>query len=79
VRLRGKEIAMVLQNAPRTTDTKMLTVREASQVLSVHPNTLRKWSDRGMIPTYRIGNRRDRRFVMSDLVDFMDRSQNGGD
>ena len=70
---------MVLQNAPRTTDTKMLTVREASQVLSVHPNTLRKWSDRGMIPTYRIGNRRDRRFVMSDLVDFMDRSQNGGD
>ncbi len=70
---------MVLQNAPRTTDAKMLTVREASQVLSVHPNTLRKWSDRGMIPTYRIGNRRDRRFVLSDLVDFMDRSQNGGD
>ena len=70
---------MVLQNAPRATDAKMLTVREASQVLSVHPNTLRKWSDRGMIPTYRIGNRRDRRFVMSDLVDFMDRSRNGGD
>ena len=70
---------MVLQNTPQDTVGKMLTVREASQVLSVHPNTLRKWSDRGMIPTYRIGNRRDRRFVMSDLVDFMDRSHNGGD
>ena len=70
---------MVLQNVPRATGDKMLTVREASQVLSVHPNTLRKWSDRGMIPSYRIGNRRDRRFVMSDLVDFMERSQNGED
>ena len=70
---------MVLQNTPQDTVGKMLTVREASQVLSVHPNTLRKWSDRGMIPTYRIGNRRDRRFVMSDLVDFMERSHNDGD
>ena len=65
---------MVLQNAPRATGDRMLTVREASQVLSVHPNTLRKWSDRGMIPSFRIGNRRDRRFAMSDLVDFMERS-----
>ena len=70
---------MVLQNTPRDSVAKMLTVREASQVLSVHPNTLRKWSDRGMIPSYRIGNRRDRRFVMSDLVDFMERSHNDGD
>ena len=70
---------MVLQNTPQDTVGKMLTVREASQVLSVHPNTLRKWSDRGMIPSYRIGNRRDRRFVMSDLVDFMERSHNDGD
>jgi excisionase family DNA binding protein len=46
----------------------MLTVREVSQILHVHSNTLRRWSDRGIIKAYRIGPRGDRRFKLEDIT-----------
>ena len=46
----------------------MLTVREVSQLLHVHSNTLRRWSDQGIIKTYRIGPRGDRRFRPEDIA-----------
>ena len=70
-------MATVFQNDVGMGIAKLLSVGAASQVLSVHPNTLRKWSDSGLIPSYRIGQRRDRRFIMSDLVDFMQQFHNG--
>jgi len=45
----------------------MLTVREVSQILHVHCNTLRRWSDLGIIKAYRIGPRGDRRFKQEDI------------
>jgi excisionase family DNA binding protein len=45
----------------------MLTVREVSQILHVHSNTLRRWSDQGIIKAYRIGPRGDRRFKQEDI------------
>ena len=67
---------MVMRRTRRA-DIKMMPVGEASQILHVHPNTLRKWSDQGLIPTYRIGTRRDRRFAVQDLVAFLTRGGNG--
>ena len=46
----------------------MLTVREVSRVLHVHSNTLRRWSDQGIIKAYRIGPRGDRRFRPEDIA-----------
>jgi excisionase family DNA binding protein len=46
----------------------MLTIREVSQILHVHSNTLRRWSDQGIIRAYRIGPRGDRRFKREDIV-----------
>ncbi len=69
---------MVLQHAEAETFTRMVSVGKASQILSVHPNTLRRWSDSGLIPSYRIGQRRDRRFAVSDLLAFIERTDNGG-
>ena len=46
---------------------RLLKVKEASEILSVHPNTIRVWSDDGLLPTYRIGPRRDRRFKLEDI------------
>ncbi len=68
---------MVMQRTARTAPPRMVTTGEASQILHVHPNTLRKWSDQGLIPTYRIGTRRDRRFAVQDLVAFLTRGGNG--
>jgi excisionase family DNA binding protein len=54
-----------------TTDkltNSMLTVREVSQLLHVHSNTLRRWSDQGILKAYRIGPRGDRRFRPEDIA-----------
>ena len=40
----------------------MLTITEVSRLLHVHPNTLRRWSNDGLIKSYRINQRGDRRF-----------------
>jgi diguanylate cyclase (GGDEF)-like protein len=40
-------------------------------VLGVHPNTVRAWSDRGVIPALRINARGDRRYRRSDLTAFL--------
>ena len=49
----------------------MLTIREVARLLHVHPNTLRRWSDRGIIRTYRITHRGDRRFKRGDIARFL--------
>ena len=51
-------------------DNQMLTVSEASRLLHVHANTLRRWDEDGMLPSRRIGPRGDRRYRLSDLLDF---------
>jgi excisionase family DNA binding protein len=49
----------------------MLTITEVSRLLNVHPNTLRRWSNKGIIKTYRIGSRADRRFWKDDIDRFL--------
>ncbi len=51
-----------------TLTSSMLTVREVSQLLHVHSNTLRRWSDQGVLRAYRIGPRGDRRFKPEDIA-----------
>jgi excisionase family DNA binding protein len=45
----------------------MLTIGEASWLLHVHNNTLRRWNEQGLIKAYRIGARGDRRFRKEDI------------
>ncbi|MFC2068706.1 helix-turn-helix domain-containing protein [Chloroflexota bacterium] len=49
----------------------MLTTTEVSRLLHVHPNTLRRWSNEGIIKTYRIGSRADRRYLQDDIARFL--------
>ena len=51
--------------------TPLLTINEAAEYLHVHDNTLRRWSDAGLILSYRIGSRGDRRFWHEDLRHFL--------
>lgn len=49
----------------------MLTVREVAQLLHIHTNTVRRWSDRGVLKAYRITQRGDRRFRREDIARFL--------
>jgi excisionase family DNA binding protein len=56
-------------NGERLSD--MLTVREVARLLHVHPNTLRRWSNKGRIRAYRITPRGDRRFKREEIARFL--------
>jgi DNA-binding transcriptional MerR regulator len=58
---------MVIDN----TMDKMLTVREVSLLLHVHPNTLRRWAGKGIIKSICITSRGDRRFMSRDIDRFL--------
>lgn len=50
---------------------KMLTPREVAELLHVHTNTLRRWSDKGIVVAYRINPRGDRRYRLQDIERFL--------
>jgi len=49
----------------------MLTISEVAQLLNVHINTVRRWSNQGALKSYRIGSRGDRRFRQEDIASFL--------
>jgi len=57
----------------------MLTVREVARLLHVHPNTLRRWSNKGRIKAYRITPRGDRRFKREEIARFLAEFNGHGD
>ena len=46
---------------------ELLTASDAASLLNVHVNTIRRWSDKGVMPTYRVGSRGDRKFKREDV------------
>lgn len=54
----------------------MLTTSEVAYLLNVHINTVRRWSNLGILKAYRLGSRGDRRFKQEDITSFF--SNNGG-
>ncbi len=49
----------------------MLTVSDVARLLSVHINTVRRWSNQGILKAYRVGSRGDRRFRREDITSFL--------
>jgi excisionase family DNA binding protein len=56
---------------PDLSSKVMLTIRDVARVLNVHINTVRRWSNQGMLKGYRIGSRGDRRFRREDVDAFL--------
>ena len=55
------------RNGDREEPNGLLTTGEACQILYVHCNTLRRWTERGLITAYRVGPRGDRRYKREDV------------
>ncbi len=49
----------------------MLTTGEVARLLNIHINTVRRWSNQGILNTYRVGSRGDRRFRREDITSFL--------
>jgi len=49
---------------------ELLTLKQASELLQVHPNTLRAWDKKGLLKAIRIGVRGLRRYRKEDLMKF---------
>ncbi len=54
----------------------MLTTSDVARLLNVHINTIRRWSNQGVIKAYRIGSRGDRRFRQEDVSSFLSEQNN---
>ncbi len=46
----------------------MLTAGDVARIINVNINTIRSWSNQGIIRVYRIGKRGDRRFRKEDVI-----------
>jgi len=49
-----------------------LTLKQACELLQVHPNTLRNWDKDGTLKAIRIGGRKIYRYKKDDLIKFME-------
>ncbi len=49
----------------------MLRARDVAHLLNVHINTVRRWSNQGILKAYRVGSRGDRRFRQEDITSFL--------
>ncbi|MFH0943216.1 MAG: helix-turn-helix domain-containing protein [Candidatus Beckwithbacteria bacterium] len=50
-----------------TTLPKLLTIRQAAEILNVHVETLRRWDKAGKLKAIRVNERGDRRYKPEDL------------
>ncbi|HKJ97537.1 MAG TPA: MEDS domain-containing protein [Desulfotignum sp.] len=51
---------------------KMLNVRQAAELLNVSQMTVRRWTNAGLLVCFRIGKKRERRFHLSDIQQFIE-------
>jgi excisionase family DNA binding protein len=51
--------------------TGLLTIRDVANFLNVHINTVRRWSRKGILKSYRISRRGDLRFRQEDIDAFL--------
>ena len=62
----------------RNSDAGMLTVGDVARLLHVHANSVRRWTNSGLLRSYRIGVRGDRRFRVNEVEEFIESRTNSG-
>jgi transcriptional repressor of dcmA and dcmR len=62
---------------------RLLNIKEAAETLNVSEMTVRRWTNAGWLHCYRVGGKRERRFTIRDLQDYLEkengRTDKGGD
>ena len=50
-----------------TQETKLITIREAAEMLGVHQETLRRWDNEGKLKAVRVGERGHRKYSLASI------------
>lgn len=56
---------------------ELITLKEASTILKVHPNTLRAWDQKGILIAVRIGEKGIRKYKKEDIIKLIEKGQHG--
>jgi excisionase family DNA binding protein len=54
---------------------ELLSLKEASEILKCHPNTLRQWDKKGILVAVRFGERKDRRYRKEDILKLLNQKR----
>lgn len=54
---------------------KLLTIRQAAEILNVHVETLRRWDKDGKLKAIIVNERGDRRYDPKDIEEFLKRKK----
>ena len=75
----ARQLTLVLpkKEKVRPQDKEVLKVADVAKLLGLHVNTVRQWTDRGLIKAFRLGNRRDRRYHRAEIVRFIKEREPG--
>ena len=72
----GSQPEQIAKKKPtRANPDVLLTIAEAAKLLNVHVNTVRRWSNKGILKTYRLGSRGDRRLRQGDIDKLLRKSR----
>ena len=67
---RRYDISAVL-SAPKKARMAPMPISSVATFLGVHPNTIRRWSNNGLIQCFRLGPRNDRRFELQHVMEMI--------
>lgn len=70
-RIDAKRVEKKVDVTPVERTDTMLTPGDVARILNVHINTVRRWSNLGVLKSFRIGPRGDRRFLKEDVDKFL--------
>jgi len=54
---------------------ELITLKQACEILKVHPNTLRAWDNKGILKAVRIGFKKVRRYKKEDIERFINKNK----
>ena len=57
--------------ANNTEIPELITLKEACEILKVHPNTLRQWDNKGILKAVRLGVKKVRKYTKIDIENFI--------
>ena len=61
-----------ISSTPKT-DPKLISLRETARILKVHKETLRRWDQKGRLKAIRVGSRQDRKYLISDVIQLLEK------